>query len=468
MILDAATRKIVTFFRVFLGHFFPAIAIAAGFAGQEALPQTAYHLQLDQNPGCRRVETMLQADGQLLTGEGESRRSAPIRITGQLAFFETSTKTEKEQTAAAARHYVSAEAEIIVDGRTEKSSLSSTRRSMLLVQSAEDAGVAVFSPLGPMTRDDLELVSTQCDPLLLGAVLPEEPVAPEQKWPVTNEHAAALFGLDEVSRCNLRCTLKNVDAGSAHVLLVGSVSGKALGANSELQVDGEITFDRRRRWISGVNVQIKEKREVGLVAPGFEIEAHIATQIEPAEAPPELAADEVANLSLEPTAAKTALDFASPALGLAFIHDRRWRVTQHRRDALVLRMVDQGQFVAQCNITPLRPAVDEHPVEMAKFRAQVEESLSRYGGKIDEASQATTDDGLQILRIAASAQVKETPIVWYHYLLTHEDGRRLVVVFTITGEQEAEFDTADHDLIGSLRFLDREASARGGSGHRSR
>jgi hypothetical protein len=185
----------------------------------------------------------------------------------------------------------------------------------------------------------------------------------------------------------------------------------------------------------------------------------IDTRVTSAETPKELSPQMLAAIPLFPTDSNQSIDFASPQLGLAFIHDRRWRVTLHRRDLLVLRMVENGEFLAQCNITPAGSASEEPAVESARFRAQVEQTLSTQGGHVEELSQATTDAGVEMVRIAAAGGAGEVPITWYYYLLTRKSGERYAVVFTLASKQQERFGSGDLDLIGRFEFPAQPSAA---------
>ena len=204
---------------------------------------------------------------------------------------------------------------------------------------------------------------------------------------------------------------------------------------------------------------IHENRDVGLFSPGFEIEAHIDTSISPSKPPQQLNKEVWAKHLGKPTASQLAIDFASSTMGVAFIHDRDWRVTLHRQDLLVLRMVREGKFIAQCNIVPGSKVSDDPKADAAKFQSHVEQALAKNAGQIEEISTATTDSKVEIVRIAAKGIANEVPINWIYYMLTSPNGKRAAIVFTLAQDQKEEFANADHDLIGALRFAGETRSA---------
>lgn len=450
MLLDASGRKFVTISS--------SIALFV-LANSLLVPMRAtlgevISLKTSPHGGCRQVQIRLKAEGKLIADGEDSKRHLPIRVKGQLEYVQI------HRQAATLRHYRIADAEIVADGRKSDSRLSSTRR--LIAVDRSDGGFVLYSPFGPLTRDDLEMVETQCDPLALEGLLPEQSVRDGATWAPSASNIAHVLGWDVVTKSSLTCKLSKVNAKTAKIEVAGELEGASLGAKSRVAVEGTIAFDRRVRRIADSKFKIDERREVGYFSPGCEMEATIESTISAADPPAELSPAKLRGIQLQRTAGNTAIDFTSPGLGLAFLHDRRWRVTLHRRDLLILRMVDEGEFIAQCNIAPLRPALEEQPVELAKFRAQIEQALSQQEGQILEASQATTDEGLAILRIAAAGKVNDVPVTWYHYLLTRDNTHRAAVIFTLAEKQNKEFGAADHDLIGSLRFLNGAETAQSG------
>ena len=66
----------------------------------------------------------------------------------------------------------------------------------ILVAEARPEGVSVFSPGGPLTRSELELVQGPGDPLALASLLSDEPVAVGEKWKVGEPAARGLTSYD--------------------------------------------------------------------------------------------------------------------------------------------------------------------------------------------------------------------------------------------------------------------------------
>ena len=125
-----------------------------------------------------------------------------------------------------------------------------------------------------------------------------------------------------------------------------------------------------------------------------------------------------------------------------------------RNDVTVLRLVDRGDLIAQCNITPLAPLGQDEPLSLEGFQEEVKRVLGKNLEEITEASEETGDSGLRMLRVIVAGKVGELPIQWTYYHLSDEKGRRTSLVFTLESSLLDRFATIDRELIGNFRFIE--------------
>jgi hypothetical protein len=164
----------------------------------------------------------------------------------------------------------------------------------------------------------------------------------------------------------------------------------------------------------------------------------------------------LAGLTLKPEGGHTLIELNSEAGGFQLIHDRRWSVMLERSDITVLRLVDRGDLIAQCNVTP-RPSLGrDEQVSMDAFQDDVKRVLDQNFEEIVEASQETDDSGLHLLRVVVAGKVGELPIQWTYYHLSDDKGRRASLVFTMESSLLERFVHIDRELIGNFRFLEEK------------
>src|SRR5439155_5456927 len=170
----------------------------------------------------------------------------------------------------------------------------------------------------------------------------------------------------------------------------------------------------------------------------------------------ELGDKALAGLTLQPEAAQTLIELNSDAGGFQLLHDRRWSVMLERGDLTVLRLVDRGDLIAQCNITPLAPLAKDQQLSMEGFQADVKRVLGKNFQEMIEATEEVGENGLRALRVVVAGTVGELPIQWTYYHLSDDSGRRASLVFTIESGLLSRFAHVDRELIANFRFLDRK------------
>ena len=90
----------------------------------------------------------------------------------------------------------------------------------------------MFSPGGPLTRLELELVEGPGDPLALAGLLPDRPVAVGDHWVVEDAAARSLSAYDTLAANKVEATLEAADAarrGSGSEARSGARSSAATG-----------------------------------------------------------------------------------------------------------------------------------------------------------------------------------------------------------------------------------------------
>jgi hypothetical protein len=147
------------------------------------------------------------------------------------------------------------------------------------------------------------------------------------------------------------------------------------------------------------------------------------------------------------------LELKSDAAGFELIHDRRWQVMTEQHDATILRLVDRGDLIAQCNISPLPTLGQNQRLTLEGFQEEVRRALGKNFEQLVEASDQTIDAGVQILRVVATGRTGELPIDWMYYHLADDHGHRAAVVFTLESGLADRFAHLDRELVAAFRFL---------------
>ena len=172
-----------------------------------------------------------------------------------------------------------------------------------------------------------------------------------QKRPVADNLVLMLLSLDELRQNSVQVLLKEVTPDLARWELNGKASGVVNGVSTEIELKAKFRYDRHRQCIDWFAMLVKEKREISLVEHGFDVVARVQVQVTPSGF---TAFERCGRQGTGDEAVLAALQFIYVLLVMewSILHDRRWFLTDRRRELYVLRLLDQGAEVAMCKITP--------------------------------------------------------------------------------------------------------------------
>ena len=403
----------------------------------------------------QQVKVVVETSGQLkLNADGSEVKRLPITAEANLAYVERLLAAGASGSSVkVVRSYAQADAKIRLRDTELTHRLRDDRR--LAISQSDDKQAASFSPLGPLTREELELIDAPGSGLALAALLPMRVVKVKQSWQQPDWAMARLLGLDIVNQHDVTGTLTEVKDNLAVVSLQGKVAGAVGGVTSEIELTGKLNLDLKQRAVTWLALGYTENRAIGHAQPGFETTTKLRMVLGPIRPAAELNDQALANLPTKAAAGSTLIDFTAESAGFRLAHDRRWHVMVDRHDATVLRLVDRGDLIAQCNISRLPQLPQGEQLTLEAFQDDVKKTLDKNFGQIVEASQETAseaDGGLRVLRVVVSGSTADLPIQWTYYHLSNQAGHRAALVFTIEGNLVERFAQIDRELVSALRF----------------
>ncbi len=396
------------------------------------------------------VESSLTVVGNLkLNATGKNVTKLPLRVNANQRYAER--RVGSADNAKFVRYYTDASAEIEIDKSLLKPILGDDHR-LIVVEPRKDK-ISYKSPAGPLKADEVELIDVQFNSCLLPALLPEDPKSVGQKWTHKHELLARLLGLDAIIEAEVESQLEQVTQQTAIVRLAGTIHGATGGVASEIRLNGKYTIDLSARRIILLEASFSENRSIGHAEPGFEVSARIRVQVTPNVHVAQLSDSKLAGLHLDDLAGASPLSFESAHSNYRLLHDRRWRVMSDHPNVAILRMVDRGDLIAQCNISKLSDYPDGKYLQLEEFQADVRRALGERFAQFIEAAQSSTDEGHRVLRVVAAGVVSELPIHWIYYHISDSKGQRASLVFTMESKLIERFADADRTLADSLFFL---------------
>ena len=400
-----------------------------------------------------KVQAVVELSGELkLNPDGKKLTKLPLKGTGDLVYEERLVAIgNADQPRTDVRHYQAAEARFVVGDSPLTTKLSDDRR--LIGVSTRKSQSTVYSPLGPLSKDELELIDIQGSSTLFHRLLPEKDVEPGEKWTLSDETVAMLLRWDVVTENKLECTFKRVEEGVAQCEISGTASGSTSGISSDVDVNAKYNFDLSQKRVSWLAMSLHEIRAVGHAEPGFDVTARIRVVVQPLESSVELADDVVSSLPLDGEEAATYLTHVAADGALQMILPRSWKVMVDRHDVTILRFIDRGEMIAQCNLSKLTDAAPDKLLTMESFQSDIQRSLDKNFGEFVDARQFKTERGLRALRVVASGVASDLPIQWIYYHVTDDAGHQAAIVFTLDAKLVERFGGEDQTAMSSFEIL---------------
>ena len=145
--------------------------------------------------------------------------------------------------------------------------------------------------------------------------------------------------------------------------------------------------------------------------------------------------------------------FNAPDGKYTLLHDRDWHLYWDDARQAVLKRLDRGELVAQCNLAGRperrqgaapgpRPVPRRHP---QGARATVRPVRRPGGGRRRPAG------GFRY-KVTVQGRQGDAGVLWHYYLIAGPEGDQLIATFTLGLAQQAQFADQDLRLIGSLEW----------------
>jgi hypothetical protein len=424
----------------------------------------AERFELHEDAGAahiRNVVVELNVSGKLFPSPGPDK-ALKLAVAARFAYGERrlgATGREAESLRSV-RYYEDAHASIQAGEQLSNSQLRGSQR--LIVAQGQLDGLELFSPAGPLTYNELELLRVPADSLAVLGLLPDSGVELEETWKAPDWSLPLLTGIEAVEKGTVTCKLESVKGHVARIGFSGEVVGATVGAASIVEIAGHLLYDREQKLVTRIEATQSEKRTIGAVSPGLDVVAKVKVTRGAAENSTRLSEKDLAGVPLEPNVASRLLLFEAQAWNLRMYHDRHWHVFHQASDGALLRLLDQGGFIAQCNIKKLPDAEPGQHVSEKQFQQDIQQSLGKNFEQFVQSEKLNLKDGLYVYRAVAVGSIqrlnekKETeanPMQWVYYLIANPDGRQLSFVFSVDARQVKDFGNRDLSMVTGVEFL---------------
>lgn len=415
--------------------------------------------QSSDTSSLRRVYVGIDVTGTVhLRPGGEENASLPLTVRGQFDYQERVIRAERP--VQAFRHYRVASADIGVGQGSTHQTLPEDAKYFVLGNDLDSrsAKLQLQRPDGLMSAEIAELLELPIEPAMLRALIANQGATNvDDQWEPRGEQIASLFGLEAITQNDLECRYYKREDDTAHVHVKGKLLGSVNGVATEIDVNGTFQFDLTSHSIKGASFTLHESRSIGQAHPGFDVTAKLEMRLSPLRSSPALADSVIAEWQTEAQTEDEIRAYKSELGKFEFLHNRQWHVISDRRPVMVLRLVDQGDLLAQCNISRLEDLGEGGRVSLDEFQRDVRNAVNANSGQVVDGVTETTSNGTEIHRVSATGLVSEVSIQWLYYHVTDDEGRRAALVVSVETDLIERFADAERLLVESLKFEDRNS-----------
>lgn len=352
-----------------------------------------------------------------------------------------------------ARNYSKADALFNIEGNKSERTLRK-QRSLIVAQRPENS-IFVYSPKGPLTREELELTGEHFDTLSLANLIPDKGPIPTEAWKLKDFTVQAICNFEGLSEHTLTGKVVSNENGIVTFKIEGTATGVESGASVTSTVNATGTWTEKAAKITNLNWKQSDNREAGPVNPASKTEMEIIIKREVLETPQTL--NDAALVSIpqdfDVPNLMTYVEFKDQQGRFDLSMSRDWQLVAKTENHLVLRLVEKGDFIAQATVSVWSKAEPGKHLSVAEFKTITERTPGWVVEKdLQEGEVPSGDKGRWVYRISALGQLDNVPTMQNYYVVTSPGGEQVVVTFSLSPKQAEKLGTKDLSLIGSLEL----------------
>jgi hypothetical protein len=327
------------------------------------------------------VSSRVELSGSLtLSAEKDKPAPKPLTVTGSSAidYDERVLTVESDgRVRKTVRVYRRIDLQRKVGDQPQENTLRAAVRRLVLLR---NQNVEVpFSPDGPLTWNEIDLVRTDVFTPALAGLLPDQAVRLNDRWTAAVAAIQELTDMEKVEEGRVECQLEQFttieNRRHARIALAGTVRGVNEDGPNKQQLDGYYFFDLKSNHLSylsleGMHILLdKDGKDVGKVKGRFVLTRQANQRSK------DLTDEALKGVVLEPNADNTLLLFDNPDVGVSFLYPRRWRVAGVGGGQVMLDSADGSGLVLTQEPLGRVPTA-------AQFLAESQEWLQKQKAKV--------------------------------------------------------------------------------------
>jgi hypothetical protein len=405
---------------------------------------------------CVHVSLDMTLSGEMRVKKDDKTMPLKLETKAQHIFAERVLLTAENLPSKVARSYDTAHADITAGSERSERTLRKDRK-LIVAQQQRDQHTT-YSPQGALSREELDLTNDHLDTMALGGLLPKTEVKIGETWKIPNNVVQSLCSFEGLISQELEGKLEDVKDEIARVTIKGTATGIDIGATVKVTLDTTCQVDLQTHRLVKVEWQQTDEREQGPVNPASTIKVTTVVKREAIKQPDCLGNVALVSVpeGLDIPATLTQLWYRDSQGRYELRYSREWQIVAQTKEHLVLRLMDQGDFVCQTTITSWKPAGKGQHMSPTRFRDVIE---STPGWESEKELEAGEVDGLVkdgwAYRISALGHLDGAPVLQNYYLLATAGGDQTVVLFTMHPKQADKLGSRDLSVVGGLELMQK-------------
>jgi hypothetical protein len=400
---------------------------------------------------CFHVSLDMKLAGDIHVRKGDTSTNLKVTATGSHEYPERVLSIADGLAQKTARLYETAKAIVTISGEASERTLRPERR--LVVAQRDKEQLLVYSTGGAFTQEELELAHDHFDTLALSGLLPGKAVAVGDTWKITNAVAEAVCNFEGVTEQTLTGKLESVKDDIADFSISGTSNGIDQGAMVKMVVKAAGKFDLKSKRLTALEWKQNDEREQGPVSPASTVEATTTVVRKVIDQPVSLTDVALVSVPAEaPPAALVGLDCHDAKGRFSFLYNREWQITSQTNDHVILRLMDNGDFVAQATVTPWTPAEKGMHLTPEAFREAMDNTPGWSPEKELQAGEAPAPEGRWIYRISMVGKMDDVAVLQNFYLVAAPGGEQVIVAVTLTPKEAEKLGARDLALVGGIEL----------------
>jgi hypothetical protein len=303
-----------------------------------------------------------------------------------------------------------------VGGRPQENSLRPEVRRLILLR--HENKEVPFSPDGPLTWGEIDLIRTDVFTPALVGLLPGHAVNVGERWSATQSAIQELTDLEHIDEGSLECRLEQIttveNRRHARIAFRGVIRGTNEDGANRQELDGYFYFDLESShlgylYLNGKHVMLdKDGKEVGRVEGRFVLTRQANTRA------PDLSAAALKGVATEPNDDNTLLLYDNRELGVRFLYPRRWHVASVRGNQVALDSADGSGLLLTLDSLTRAPTG-------ARFLAESRDWLGKQQARL--------------LRIDPPRTVRAAPILEHFALEAEMGNQKFIMDYYVTRQK---------------------------------